>query len=115
MNFDERVYQVALTMLPGIGPVSAKRLISYCGSAENVFLEKKKQLLKIPHIGEAIASTLKNKEVLKRAEAEVKFAEKMKFNYFYTDAAYPNRLKQCYDSPAILFFKEILRLTLNIL
>lgn len=61
MNFDERVYQVALTMLPGIGPVSAKRLISYCGSAENVFLEKKKQLLKIPHIGEAIASTLKTR------------------------------------------------------
>ncbi len=106
MNFDERVYQVALTMLPGIGPVSAKRLISYCGSAENVFLEKKKQLLKIPHIGEAIASTLKNKEVLKRAEAEVKFAEKNEIQLlFYTDAAYPNRLKQCYDSPAILFFQ----------
>src|SRR5882762_9258228 len=74
MNFDERVYQVALSMLPGIGPVSAKRLVSYCGSASEVFRQKKNQLLKIPHIGEAIAGALKNKEVLLKAEKELDFA-----------------------------------------
>jgi DNA processing protein len=106
MSFDERVFQVALGMLPGIGPVSAKRLVSYCGSAGEVFRQKKSSLLKIPHIGVAIAGSLKNKEVLLRAETELKFAEKRDIRIlFYTDADYPNRLKQCYDSPAILFLQ----------
>jgi DNA processing protein len=106
MRFDERVYQVALCMLPGIGPVSAKRLVSYCGTAGEVFRQKKTQLLKIPHIGEAIASSVKNNDVLKRAEKELKYALKNDIRIlFYLDKDYPARLKQCYDSPAVLFFK----------
>lgn len=106
MSFDERAYQVALSMLPGIGPVSAKRLVSYCGSAGEVFRQKKSHLLKIPHIGEAIASALKNKEVLLKAEKELVFADKKGIQIlFYLDKAYPNRLKQCYDAPAVLFFQ----------
>ncbi len=106
MGFDERVYQVALCMLPGIGPVSAKRLVSHCGSAGEVFRQKKKQLLRIPHIGEAIAGALENKDVLRRAEKEVQFAAENDIRIiFYLDAGYPDRLKQCYDSPAVLFFR----------
>jgi DNA processing protein len=106
MSFDEKVCQVGLSMLPGIGPVSAKRLISHCGSAAEVFRQKKNQLMKIPHIGEVTASAFKNKEILLKAELELKFAEKRGIRVlFYTDADYPNRLKQCYDSPAVLFFQ----------
>lgn len=106
MSFEERVYQVALCMLPGIGPVSAKRLVSHCGTAGEVFRQKKSHLLKIPHIGQATANALHNKEVMLRAENELKFAEKKNIRIlFYLDADYPNRLKQCYDSPAVLFFK----------
>lgn len=106
MSFDERVCQVALNMLPGVGPVSAKRLVSHCESAAEVFRQKKSQLMKIPHIGEAIASAVKNKEALLKAEAELKFAEKQGIHVlFYTDANYPNRLKQCYDGPALLYFQ----------
>jgi len=106
MSFDERVYQVALSMLPGVGPVSAKKLISHCGSAGEVFRQKKSQLMKIPHIGEKTAGAVKNPEALQKAELELKFAEKKGIRVlFYTDADYPNRLKQCYDSPAVLFFQ----------
>ncbi len=106
MNFDERVYQVALSMLPGIGPVSAKRLVSYCGSAGEVFRQKKNHLMKIPHIGEATANALKNKDALIRSEKEIRFAERKGIQIlFYLDKNYPNRLKQCYDSPAVLFFQ----------
>jgi DNA processing protein len=93
-------------MLPGIGPVSAKRLVAHCGSAGEVFRQKKTQLLKIPHIGPAIASSVKSADVLKRAEKELKYAQKNNIRIlFYTDQDYPKRLKQCYDSPAVLFFK----------
>jgi len=106
MNFEEKVYQVALCMLPKVGPVSAKRLVSHCGSASEVFRQKKSHLLKIPHIGEATANALKNKEALLRSEKELKFAEKKGIQIlFYLDKNFPNRLKQCYDAPAVLFFR----------
>ncbi len=40
-------YKIAISLIPNIGDVLAKRLISYCGSAEAVFSEKKAALEKI--------------------------------------------------------------------
>ena len=36
-----------LQMLPGIGDITAKKLVDHCGSAQAVFNEKKINLLKI--------------------------------------------------------------------
>ena len=47
----ELLYEVALTMIPGIGDVNGKKLVAYCGGAEAVFREKKKNLFLIPGIG----------------------------------------------------------------
>ena len=41
----ELPYQMALTMVQGVGNLVAKNLISYCGGAEAVFKEKKNFLL----------------------------------------------------------------------
>ena len=50
---DEQLkYQIALTLMPGVGSVLAKNLVSYCGSIENIFKRKKSQLEKIPGIDE---------------------------------------------------------------
>ncbi len=38
---DEKLYQVALNLIPGIGDINFKHLISYCGSAEAVFKSSK--------------------------------------------------------------------------
>jgi len=57
---DEQLkYQIALTLLPGIGSVIARNLVSYCGSVEAVFKAKKQQLEKIPGIGKAIAAKIR--------------------------------------------------------
>ena len=34
-------YKIALTLIPNIGDILAKRLVAYCGSVEAVFEEKK--------------------------------------------------------------------------
>ena len=49
-------YKIALSLIPNIGDVLAKRLVSYCGSVEAVFDEKKAALEKIPGIGESRAA-----------------------------------------------------------
>ena len=41
MNLDELPYQIGLTLIEGIGDVNAKSLLAYCGSASEVFKQKK--------------------------------------------------------------------------
>lgn len=101
---EELLYQLALSMLPRIGPVRAKALMSYCGSASAIFREKKKDLIKIPDIGPVVAGSIKLDYVLKQAESELKFIDKNNIiALFYTEKRYPERLKQCEDGPIMLF------------
>jgi DNA processing protein len=107
MNFNELPYQIGLTLIEGIGDVNAKSLLAYCGSAAEVFKQKEAQLLKIPGIGSIWAKSIVNsKDVLKRAEEEIKFIEKYNIEpIFFTDENYPTRLKYCSDSPVLMYYK----------
>ncbi len=100
------LYQIGITLIPGVGDIVGKKLIAYCGSVEAVFKEKKKLLLKIPGIGVQTVNSIINQKILERAEEEIKFIEKYKIDtFFYLDDKYPYRLKQCEDSPMLLFYK----------
>ncbi|MEI8201901.1 MAG: DNA-processing protein DprA [Bacteroidota bacterium] len=106
------LYQIALTQLSNIGNITAKKLVSYCGGVESVFEESKANLLKIPGISRVLVEgILKNNEALKRAEEEIRFIEKYAIEtLFYLDNDYPLRLKQCNDSPIMLYAKGHARL-----
>jgi len=97
-------FAIGLTLIEGVGPVTAKKLIAYCGSAEAVFVEKKAKLVKIPDIGEYTARKVVKADVLDRAEKELIFIRKNKITpHFYLDDSYPQRLKYCEDGPLVLF------------
>lgn len=103
---DQLQYQIALTMVPQVGPVTAKNLVSYCGSAEAVFRASRKDLLRIPGVGPALADALRAPEPLRLAERERTFIEQYAIKaLFYTDERYPVRLRQNHDCPAMLYFK----------
>jgi DNA processing protein len=105
MNADLK-YKIALTLIPNIGDILAKRLVAYCGSVQAVFEEKKSSLEKIPGIGSAYASSVINHQIFDRAEEEIKFIEKNAISpLFYLDKDYPKRLAHCEDSPVMLYFK----------
>lgn len=100
------LYQIALKLIPGIGDITAKKLIAFCGSAEAVFKEKQDALRRIPGIGETLANTVRRQSVIDIAERELLFIQKHAIQALYfEDAAYPERLKQCVDSPIVLFVK----------
>jgi len=106
MNEEELKYRLALHFLPGIGPVLARALLSYCGSIENIFTKKKSQLEKIPGIGKERAEMIQKKDLFEKAENEILFMRKNGIeSLFYLDKGYPERLKNCYDSPLMLFYK----------
>ena len=100
------IFQIGLTLIPGIGPITAKKLISHCGSVEAVFQEKKELLTKIPHIGPVLAKEITQQSVLGRAEKEIDFMSQNGITAnSYLDDNYPQRLKNCVDSPLVLFSK----------
>ncbi|GGH19933.1 DNA-processing protein DprA [Mucilaginibacter phyllosphaerae] len=99
-------HQVALTFLKNIGPVLAKSMISRFGSAEEVFKKSKDALTQARGIGTKKLQMTDFAEALKRAEQELKFIETNKVDVlFYTDARYPRKLKNCHDSPLLLYAK----------
>ena len=103
-------YKIGITLIKGIGSNLAKNLIAYIGSAEGVFKEKQQNLAKIPGIGEIISnqivSQISSQNVLKRAEQEIEFITKNKIlTYYFADRDYPFRLKECPDSPILIYSK----------
>ncbi len=105
---DNLLYNIAITQLQGIGDITAKKLIAYCGSAEQVFKEKNNVLEKIPGIGVVNArGILQSKtEALVTAEEEIKFITKNNIQpLFYLDKNYPKRLIHCEDGPVMLYTK----------
>lgn len=105
-NPNNLAYKIAISLIPGIGAITARNLIAYVGSVEGVFQEKEKNLIKIPGIGEVNAQRVVRQNVLERAKREVEFIQKNQIQtFFYLDENYPTRLKNCSDAPIILYFK----------
>jgi DNA processing protein len=106
MSDDSLKYKIGITLIKGIGNNLAKNLITYVGSVEGVFREKQSNLAKIPGIGEIISNDIVSQNVLARAEQEIEFIQKNKIQTrYYTDRNYPFRLKECPDSPVMLYSK----------
>ncbi|MBE0637989.1 MAG: DNA-protecting protein DprA [Bacteroidales bacterium] len=100
------LYQIGLTLLPGVGDVLGKKLVAYCGGVDAVFKQKREALEKIPGIGEKLVSSILSQNVLQRAEEEIAFIEKHNITpLFYLDKNYPDLLKHCADSPVMLYYK----------
>ncbi|WP_421943066.1 DNA-processing protein DprA [Pedobacter sp.] len=100
------LHKIALTFIKSIGPVNAKNLLAYCGSAEAVFSATRKQLLQIPGIGEKTVEAILKTDALERAKEELDFIEKHGIEVlFFSDENYPKRLKNCFDAPILLYFK----------
>ncbi len=100
----EKLFQLALTLVPGLGDILVKTIISYIGSAQQVFESPLNKLTKVPGIGMNTAKSIKRFD-LSKAEAELErlVAKDVKL-HFYTDSSYPKRLKNIYDAPALIYF-----------
>ncbi|MDR2810052.1 MAG: DNA-processing protein DprA [Tannerellaceae bacterium] len=103
---NQKLYQIGLTMVNGIGDVLGRQLLQTLGNAEAIFKEKANALEKIPGIGRVLATEIKRSDVLKQAEKELSFIEKNKItSYFILDDGYPFRLREFSDAPLLLYFK----------
>ena len=101
------LHKIALTKISGVGSITARQLVSHCGGAKEVFETSRQELLKIPSIGPVLVDALKSpQKALEEAEKELEFIEKHNIQaLFYTDPAFPQRLKFQHDCPFLLYFK----------
>ncbi|UOQ64341.1 DNA-processing protein DprA [Hymenobacter volaticus] len=106
---DTLLYEVALTLFPGIGPQMTRQLMSYGGSAKNVLHLPPGKLRKVPGVGPATVAILTGAErtaALKQAESILHKAEKEEVKLlFYTSKQFPARLKQIPDAPTLLYYQ----------
>ena len=102
------VYGLGITMLEQIGPARAKQLIAHCGSMEHVFTLPRSALEEIPVLRPALIELILNqrKRVLEQARWELDRLHAMNAQcVLIDDLHYPQRLKECDDSPIVLYYK----------
>jgi len=102
----EQRYILALSFIKGIGDNRLKFLIDQLGSAENVWNQKKEDLQKIPYITPNIAKEIGNNKYLRLADNEIEFCNRYLIDIrTYYNENYPTLLKECPDSPVVLYSK----------
>ena len=104
MRHEDLFYVLALLRVDGVGDITAKKLLTHCGSAQSVFETKPSKLSSIDGIGSYLIRNLKDKNVFRQAEAEFQFIQQNQIKCVaFDDDDYPDRLKHCIDSPVLLF------------
>ncbi|GAA4837947.1 DNA-processing protein DprA [Algivirga pacifica] len=99
-------YQVALSMLSGIGGKLGRQLISTFGSPKKVLEASSQELIKTSCIGPKLSQSIiqERYDVLRRAEKEVQACTEKNISIlFYTDKDYPSRLRRLADAPILLY------------
>jgi len=104
MTDQDLFHLLALQQVEGVGDIVAKKLITHCGNAVEVFKTKSSQLASIDGIGSVLLKNLKDKTVFEKAEQELKFIKSNEIDVaYFQDENYPDRLKHCIDGPVLLF------------
>ncbi len=106
MTNQNLLYKIGLTLAKGVGDIVAKQLLQAVDDVEILFKEKPRLLERLPGVTARLASSLQEPEVLRRAEQEINFIQKNDIQViFFKDEAYPSRLRECIDSPILLYSK----------
>jgi len=103
---EELRHQMALTLIPQIGDIVAKKLLAHFGSAAAIFKAGRKELEHIPDIGSVRADAVIQFRDYAVVDKEITFMERHAIQpLFYTSQQYPQRLRHCADSPVMLYYK----------
>lgn len=102
---DEDLFNtMALLQVEGVGDILAKKLITHCGSAKDVFKTKASQIVGIDGVGSVLVQKLKDKTIFEKAEKELQFIKSNAIKtVYFQEEDYPDRLKHCIDGPVLLF------------
>lgn len=97
---------IALQHIPGIGSITAKRLVESVGSASFIFEHRNDLRDIVPNVQSSLLKALDCPTAHHRAEQELEFIHKHHITCIgYNDADFPSRLRECDDAPILLFYR----------
>ena len=106
MPVEDTYYQIALTLVRGIGPILGKALVDHFKSAKAIFQATEEELIEHGQIHAAAARAIKDFNQFARVKKTLAFIEKHGIQtLFLSDLAYPKRLLDCPDPPTLLYYK----------
>ena len=106
MDRKELLSLIALQHIPGVGSITAKRLVEATGSAAVLFEHRADLPTIIPRVQPSLVGALDCPAAHSRAQRELEFIDKHRITCIgYHDEAYPSRLRECDDAPILLFYR----------
>ena len=107
---DSREALVALNLLPDIGPVRVRNLLSRFGSAQAVLAATQADLSQVDKVGFKAANNIIRWRELIDLDGELRRIDQFGANIVTTDDSnYPALLRQIYDPPLVLYVRGTLR------
>lgn len=101
---DIQTQLLALSLIPGIGPVRVRRLLEFFATPELILSASPDLLRKVPGIGAELARQIANWESVTNPERERALADEagVRITTIFDDE-YPSPLRTLYDPPLILY------------
>lgn len=107
---EDKVYAIALSLVPGVGPVQYKRLINAFDSAKNVFGKPASQLAEVTGVGPKLAKRIREFKEFKGADQGISRCDKEGVAIISLEEKnYPVNLRNISDPPPFLYAKGELR------
>jgi DNA processing protein len=108
LNMEDKLYWLALNMVPGIGPITYRNLVARFRDPEQVFAASAKALAAVEGIGEKTIRAIKSFPATEVATEELKKATDLGVSILtLRDEGYPKNLLQIYDPPPVLYVRGI--------
>jgi len=105
MTDQNLLYQIGITLVKGIGNITARQILEHLHDPSALFSEKKRILEKIPGLTARIYEEIHKPQVLRRAEEEIAFIERKRVKTLFIDSPdYPQRMRDCVDAPVMLYY-----------
>ncbi|QGJ70831.1 Rossmann fold nucleotide-binding protein Smf [Planctomycetales bacterium 10988] len=111
MNFppDPLLDQIALALVPGIGPKTQEKLLNIFGSASMVLRASSSEWRKVPGVGPKVVSGLRQAQSHEEAKAEWQRCVAAGVQLVArTDSQYPELLRQISAPPSFLYYQGAL-------
>ena len=103
---EEKLYWIWLSRINSLGTIKMKKLLEIYGSPRKLWNESRDNLLKIEGMSKKNVDEILNKVYRKDLEKYLYYMEKNNIKIItILDKDYPEKLKNIYDSPKILFVK----------
>lgn len=106
MDYDKYLYWIWLNEIEGIGPITARRLLSRFGSPENIYCSHKDDLLTIKRIGDKVADNIINSKSLEKVKIILEKCYKLDINIdVYNESNLPKHISKINDCPILFYYK----------